>query len=391
MGSSFEALADFGVVPHSGSLLREPQDRCRSVRLAFEFCSTCGLIRRRALQENEPDYSEVSRTTGHRLSGYTVQIAESLRRRGLSSGDLIVEIGANDGAFLTVLEQIGFGKRLGVEPSRPCAAACRAAGHPVENTHLDQAEAIRIRERYGPARAVVCRHTLEHVPDPLGLLRAIQTLLGREGILFVEVPDAHEITVDLRGYELWDEHLHSFTPANLQLLARRAGFHPEETAVIHHRGAPNILSWCTLAPAEGPLPEVLPTSTAASDVALCRNFPPRWRSFCANLVADLPHWPKPLAFIGASHPQANFLLFTGLGRHVAFLVDDDPAKIGRYLPVPQLVPILSGEQFLKDKPPGTVIRGAFGYDDWMDRLLAPLVASGIRTVSPYDACFLSRP
>jgi SAM-dependent methyltransferase len=383
----FAPLADYGVVPHSGSFLQGMDDRYRTLHLAFDYCSACALIRRRILDEDTHDYSDVSRKTGHRLSGYTVEIAKSLRGRVPSTEDLIIDVGANDGRFLTILAQAGFRKRLGVEPSHACAAACRAAGHAVENTHLDATEANRIRERYGEARVVTCRHTLEHVPDPFGLLLAMRTLLRPDGLLFVEVPDAHEIVEDLRGYELWDEHLHSFTPANLMLLCSRAGFYPEEAMVMHHRGAPNILCWNTLS-AQGCQPDRLQTRRMVHDGELCRSFPRRWKTFRNNLLSDLPAWPKPIAFIGASHPQANFLLFTGLGRQVAFLVDDDPAKAGRFLPIPQPVPIRSSVQFLADTPPGTIVRGAFGYDDWMDRLLAPLVPKGVHVVCPYDPSFL---
>jgi hypothetical protein len=98
--------------------------------------------------------------------------------------------------------------------------------------------------------------------------------------------------------------------------------------------------------------------------------------------------PTPIAAIGASHPQSNYLLFTNLGPLISALVDDDPVKAGRSVPVPQPVPVLSSAQFIAADPPGAVLRTAFGYEDWMDRMLAPLVTGNVRVIRPYAPSLL---
>jgi len=383
LNSSFEPLIDFGIVPRSGSFLIDPNQSYPSVRLSFEFCPKCALIRRKSFEDDSYDYTHVGRSTGHRLPAYAIQIAEWFRQRGVGIDEFIVEVGANDGTFLDILTQEGFTNLLGVEPSRGCAAICHSKGHRVENVHLDQVEAIRITKQYGIARVIVCRQTLEHVPDPFGLLLAMRSLLCDDGILFIEVPDARGITHDLHGHDLWDEHLHSFTPENLPMLVYRAGFCVDETLVTPDRDTMNIILWCSPGLAEDEHPRS--SSAFSSDVQICRSFAGRWASLCEQILAELPNWRRPIGCIGASHPQSNFLLFTGIGQHVAFLVDDDPAKAGCHVPIPRPVPVISTDQFLDGKPPGTVIRGAFGYEDWMDRVCGPLAMRGVHIVEPYIA------
>ena len=75
------------------------------------------------------DYTDVSRSTAGQLPAYGTYLAESLRLANISSDDFVVEVGANDGAFLDLLSRTGFTNILGVEPSRSCAEACRTKGH----------------------------------------------------------------------------------------------------------------------------------------------------------------------------------------------------------------------------------------------------------------------
>lgn len=379
---SFESLVDFGVIPASGTFLGYPEQPHRRACLHFEFCSRCGLVRRKAFMDETYDYAHASRTTAHRLPSYAGKIAEALGLRGVHEANLVIDVGANDGAFLDVLAGAGFTKRLGIEPSGACAALYHSKGHAVERTYLDLGEAERIRQQYGPAGAVTCRHTLEHVKDPLGCLSAMRSLLDNGGILFVEVPDIRGVTRNLRGHELWDEHLYGFTEETLRLLVIRAGFRVDKSTITSHGGETVILLWCTAGPAT--TEQLSCPSAISSDVEFCRCFKSRWSSFCERVLKAQLDWPRPIVCLGASHPQSNFLHFTGLGRYVSGLVDDDLAKVGKWVPIPQPVPVLSSEQLLDGQMVGSMVFSAFGHEEWMYRRFGLLSEKGVRIIVPYD-------
>jgi SAM-dependent methyltransferase len=381
LNSSFETLIDLGVMPRTGSFLSSPEQPYPQLELSFEFCSQCALVRRQILAEESPDYTEVNRKTDRQLPDYTHQIVRSLEQREMGKEELVVEIGANDGEFLSFLARAEYKNCLAVEPSITLANACSDRGHQVWNAHLDPTEALKIKETYGLARLVICRHTLEHVPNPQGLLLAMRSLLAEDGLLFLEVPDARTIICDLQGHELWDEHLYYFTPDNLALLLQRSGFRVEEMTVLPHRSSANILCWSRPSQQDS----LTHSSGCASDVELSRRFRDRWFSLAQQLQAEQKNWPKPIVAIGAAHLQSNFLQFVGLGSDIDFLVDDDPIKVGRYVPMPHPVPVVSTEQLLKSTLPGTIIRTAFGYESWMNKICQPLAQQGVQIVEPYGA------
>jgi hypothetical protein len=149
----------------------------------------------------------------------------------------------------------------------------------------------------------------------------------------------------------------------------------------------NILCWVQNAPAGGGASSG-PVAGMAEDIALCGSFSRRWGRFRDRILAAARDWPKPIGGLGASHPQSNFLKYTRLGSHVTFLVDDDPAKAGRLVPLPEPVPVVTSESVLQKSFSGTLLLTAFGYDDWMRRRFGPLAKHGAMLVDPYTSEFL---
>jgi hypothetical protein len=51
-----------------------------------------------------------------------------LKEYGIGPNDLVLEVGANDGIFMSALRDAGFNNLVGIEPSQDLADAARARG-----------------------------------------------------------------------------------------------------------------------------------------------------------------------------------------------------------------------------------------------------------------------
>jgi len=165
---------------------------------------------------------------------------------------------------------------------------------------------------------------------------------------------------------------------------RRAGFSVVRCNAWPERSDINLLLW---GKADAGLSQNNPpdsTAAPASEIQLCREFEERWKAFSSRLQADSASWPRPVYMLGASHPQTNFVHFTGLESSIDACIDDNPAKANLLIPLAHPVPIFPASKLLNSPAPGTILRSAFGYEDWMDRATAPLAAQPSIIVKPYD-------
>jgi hypothetical protein len=379
----FDTLIDFGQIPHSGTFLSHPDEKSLHIHLAFEYCRNCALIRQRPCDQSCPDYGNVNRSTQGQMPAYINDIIEHLKNESQYTSRLVLDIGGNDGAFMDRLALAGCENRLIIEPSVRLAEKCREKGHAVENIHFNVIEAERLRKYYGPAKVIFCRHVLEHVPDPEDFFRAVQMMTAEDGLVFLETPDAQGISERLLGHELWDEHLYYYTERHLSCLAGRFGYTVEWRAVKPHRGGTNLLLWVT----PGKLNSPLTFKSAEKDLTLCRSFKDRWVNYCRILRERARNWPRPVACMGASHPQSNYALFTEIGSWIDFMVDDDPVKIGSFVPLPEATPVISTEQLFKHKDVGTLLLTAFGRADWINKATQTLSTRGVRFIDPYPVPF----
>lgn len=137
--------------------------------------------------------------------------------------DRLLEIGCAAGFFLDEARKTGWSP-IGVEPSAEIAEFAKSeldldvkVGF-AEDLELDQEK----------VDAICAWHALEHIPDPLGMLRTLRESLAESGTIAVEVPNGASIRAQRLGLD-WvplepQVHVAQWTPEALTVLFDRAGF-----------------------------------------------------------------------------------------------------------------------------------------------------------------------
>jgi len=122
----------------------------------------------------------------------------------------------------------------GLDASNERAAIVSAKGHKVVAS-LDEIDDHSLD-------VVTLFHVLEHLTDPLGILRSLRRVLRPNGLLLIEVPHARDVLFTIydceafKRFTFWSEHLVLHTRQSLTLLLRAAGF--LDINVIGHQRYP---------------------------------------------------------------------------------------------------------------------------------------------------------
>jgi hypothetical protein len=202
------------------AMLREPETY---FPLRLNRCLECGLAQLDYVVDGKivfhPDYPYRSGITKE-LAEYQRAISTDLiTRHRLKRGDLVVDIGSNDGTLLSGFRDLGM-RVLGVEPTN-IAKVARRAGISTLQSFFTEALAREILRDRGPAKLITATNVFAHMA-PLGeVMRGIKALLARDGVFMTE---SHYLlnVVDTGQYDtIYHEHIRTYCLKPLVQLFRQ--------------------------------------------------------------------------------------------------------------------------------------------------------------------------
>jgi SAM-dependent methyltransferase len=195
-------------------------------------CAACGLGRTEAPAFDPGRYYTDDYFTGQHADGYAdYRGAEAVLRREFAStvafirarrgGGRLLEVGCAYGFFLQ--EAKPFFEVTGIELAADAAAHARSCGLDVLTGVADEATL----EQLGSFDVIAMLDVIEHLPDPLELLRLLGRHLAPGGIIVVTTGDFASLVARLLGKH-WrlmtpPQHLWFFTPDSLSRMGRSAG------------------------------------------------------------------------------------------------------------------------------------------------------------------------
>jgi 2-polyprenyl-3-methyl-5-hydroxy-6-metoxy-1,4-benzoquinol methylase len=301
--------------------------------IRLTYLPACGHTFNTAFDPSLMEYTQEYENSLHfspRFQEYATALAEGLIEKYDLRGKDVVEIGAGKGDFLIMLAGMGGNRGWGYDPSYE-----PEPGYVAPNVTFVQ---DFYTEKYLDQRAdlIVCRHVLEHIPDPDAFIDQVRRAVGdQKSVVFFEVPNA---LWTLRHGGIWDviyEHCSYFSPASLAHLFQRQGF--RVLAVNEVFGG----QFLTIE-AEPLETEFLPrNSVSNADPADLSALQEDARAFAVSYDAKRNKWRARLNELaaagkrgvvwGAGSKGVTFLNAMGAGDEIAAVVDINPRKQGKFV------------------------------------------------------------
>jgi len=286
-----------------------------------------------------------------------VFVRDTVRRLGLSSDSLVIEVGSNDGYLLRHVAAAKI-PCLGIEPSVNVGVIARERGVPTVAASLDESLAREIRSEHGPADLVVANNVYARIPDLRGFTRSLRTLLADDGWLSIEVRHALKLTQDLRFDAIDHQHVQHYTLLTATRALATAGLSVVDAELLPTHGG-SLRVWARpariAAPPNERVIEVLRREKVAGlhRVEGYLQLRTRAEALRHNLLRFLLQCRadgKRVVGYGARGTGNTLLNYCGIRTDLLeYTVDRDPYKHGRYTPGVR-IPIHEPKRIDRDRP-----------------------------------------
>lgn len=354
------------------------------------MCRQCGLTQ--LLDVIDPDvlYGDYLYVTGssfgltEHFEGYAKEVVDRCR---LSPGSLVVDLGSNDGTLLRPFKRLGM-KVLGVEPAPHIAAEATRTGVPTYGEYFTPDLAKRIVAEHGHAKVVTANNVFANIDDLRPWVAGINELLAADGVFIFESFYLADLVKNMVFDFIYHEHLTAFSVRPVRALFEGVALELVSAQRVATKGG--SLRYF-IQRRDGPLANdgsvaellsleervrLYDKQTYVDFAARIDRLKKQTREFLEKAKAA----GKTVAGFGASITGTTLIYHFEIGDYLDYLVDDNPAKLGRFSPGLH-IPVLSSSA-LEEKKPNCVVALAWRYADLFIGQHQSYVANGGQFVVP---------
>ena len=221
---NINSVIDFGQQPIVHNLLQNKDELYEQYSFNLGYCSACGFLQLIDFIKPELLYTTYFTISAWKIQPHVQSLIDHIEYiYHPNHKTKILEIGCNDGTFITSLNKRGYNNILGIEPTLNSYLISKHKGHNVLNkffnTDLVDGELTNEKE----FDLVITRQVLEHIANLDDFLTSIRCVLKINGGLIIEIPD-HSMNLEMMDYSLWEEHVNYFTKNTLHNLLKIHGF-----------------------------------------------------------------------------------------------------------------------------------------------------------------------
>ena len=208
--------------------------RCRDCSLVYTALRRIPREQYEEVYSGEADYREMVEVAEKTASGdWGFRQLRWFKRKALRwieterPNSKLVDVGTGPGTFLLVAKQRGFSVK-GVEPTKLAAEKAGSLGVDMFNGVIEDFAANQ-DEKFD---VVTSFEVLEHVPDPISMLKSIRSILKPDGIFVFSVPNLDDpyCLRQTLPVNIPPIHINFFRRQSMRVALEKAGFVTERFA-----------------------------------------------------------------------------------------------------------------------------------------------------------------
>jgi len=320
-----------------------------------------------------PSYPYTSGTTKVLRDNFAELYAEVRSMFELGPGDLIVDVGSNDGTLLANFRQGGH-RVLGIEPTDAARLAI-ASGIPTLNRFFSPAAAKSVVEENGKARIVTAANVFAHIEDVHSVVESVLALLADDGLFVSESHYLHSLLETVQYDTIYHEHLRYYSVTSLRALLEMHGLE-----IVHCKRIPTHGGSIRVYAARRGTHRIRPTVHAVlaeegelgpSAIESFRQKVVRSKLGLMALLCDLKKNGGSIFGVGAPSRASTLINYVGLDDGILDCVVEirGSYKIGKYVPG-TLIPVVDESKLIERQPTYALLLSWHIADELMPKLRA---------------------
>src|SRR3990167_4318493 len=242
-GKDLRLILKLAPTPIGDEFLLEPRHQPLHPINLYQ-CQDCGLAQ--LLYEIPPE--EIYKDYLY-LTGSSVGLDEHFRNyarevsEGLKPGDLVVDIGSNDGTLLKHFKALGMDV-CGFEPCEPIADIARSSGIPTIAAYFSKSEYIVNSKGYQVKPKMITANTVvANINDLDSFMEAVVSLLAPDGTFVFESFYLGDVVDNMVFDFIYHEHLSAFSVKPVKRLMQRYGMRLYKVEHVKTKGG-SIRYYC---------------------------------------------------------------------------------------------------------------------------------------------------
>jgi SAM-dependent methyltransferase len=349
------------------------------------LCGECGHLQNVDVVDPEILFRDYTYRTSVSLG--LVEHFETYARSVVSDlaipkGSLVIEIGSNDGSLLKAFKRQGM-RVQGIDPARDIARAATEQGIPTIPDFFTSAMAAAIAASNGPAMLFCANNVFAHIDNMSDVASGIWALLAPDGVFVFEVSYIVDMIDNMVFDTIYHEHVSHHALLPMEAFLNRHGLTLFDVRRMGTKGG-SIRGFAQLAAtgrrAKSPELTALMVEEVRRGITRADTYrdwfvaiEQRKQAVLAYLDAALGAG-KIVAGYGASTTTTTLLYHFELASRLAFIVDDNPLKQGRFSPGAH-IPVLPSAE-LRARKPEVVVILAWIYAEPIVRRNAAFIEAG---------------
>ena len=306
------------------------------------LCKICGHSQLRHMLDPDTIYGEYLYFTGSSASlveHFRLYAESVLGKYDSSAGDLVVDIGSNDGTLLRFFQERGM-RVLGIDPARKLAEVATQAGVETWPTYFSTELARHIREEYGPAAIVTVNNVFANVDDTIDMVEGIREMMSPDGLMVFETFYLLDLVENLAFDFIFHEHLSCYSVKPLQAFFQAHGMQLVDIQRVPTKGG-SIRGFVRLGETQSKAPLSVAESicrenelgihTQEAFEGLSRKIDST-KNQLLTLLQRIQGEGKTVAGYGASAATTTLLYQFELGDKLSFIADDNPTRQDLFSP-----------------------------------------------------------